>query len=68
MLSADEKLINRAHEKARSENTTLNNRFREWLETYTLDQFASNELPDTFFNSFKTKTGVPFARRETNER
>lgn len=31
-LSANEKLIERAREKARREKTTLNERFRQWLQ------------------------------------
>ena len=34
-LSADEHLIFNARKKAQSEHTTLNARFRQWLENYT---------------------------------
>ena len=34
-LSADERLIEAAREKARGERTTLNAQFRRWLEGYT---------------------------------
>ena len=67
-LSASEALIERAREKARLENTTLNNRFREWLETYTYDQIVTKKQLDSFFDSFKIKTGGPFKREEMNER
>ncbi len=33
-LSADEKLIEAARARARAEQTTLNERFREWLALY----------------------------------
>jgi hypothetical protein len=33
-LSADEALIEGARRRARAENTTLNNLFRQWLERY----------------------------------
>lgn len=33
-LSADERLIEAARERARSENTTLNDQFRLWLASY----------------------------------
>ena len=33
-FSADEALIEAAREAARSENTTLNEQFRLWLESY----------------------------------
>ena len=34
-LSAEEALIEAARERARAENTTLNEQFRRWLEAYT---------------------------------
>ena len=33
-LSADEKMIESARERARSEHTTLNEQFRRWLAEY----------------------------------
>jgi hypothetical protein len=33
-LSADEKLIEAAHARARAEHTTLNEQFRHWLADY----------------------------------
>ena len=33
-LSADEKLIEAAHKRARAEHTTLNELFRHWLAEY----------------------------------
>jgi hypothetical protein len=33
-LSADERLIEEAREKARQEHTTLNEQFRRWLADY----------------------------------
>jgi hypothetical protein len=35
-LSADERLIFKARKKAKSEHTTLNSRFRQWLDNYTI--------------------------------
>jgi hypothetical protein len=35
-LSADERLIVKARKKASSEHTTLNAKFRQWLENYTI--------------------------------
>ena len=34
-LSVDEHLLKAAHKYAASENTTLNAKFRQWLEDYT---------------------------------
>jgi len=68
-LSADEELIEEARNKARSENTTLNNRFREWLEDYTVDNDASEEQLKRMFDTLpKFKTGGPFTRDQMNER
>ncbi|NKC13560.1 MAG: hypothetical protein GKR94_15615 [Gammaproteobacteria bacterium] len=37
-LSADEHLIEAARQRAKSEHTTLNAKFREWLEDYAQRQ------------------------------
>ena len=37
-LSADEKLIEAARERARAERTTLNEQFRHWLADYARHQ------------------------------
>ena len=44
-FTADERLIERAREKARSESTTLNNRVNEWMERYV----AETSKKSTFF-------------------
>jgi len=66
-MSADEKLIRKAREKARRENTTLNATFRRWLKQYingntrTTDYYA-------FMDSLKyVKPGRRFSRDELNE-
>ena len=42
-LSADEQLIQRAREKAATENTTLNASFRQWLRQYTNSFFKNDD-------------------------
>ena len=37
-LSADENLLEAAHQCAAAENTTLNAKFQQWLEDYTQRQ------------------------------
>ena len=37
-ISADERLIEAARERARAEHTTLNEQFRRWLADYVQDQ------------------------------
>lgn len=65
-FSADEKLIEKARERARKENTTLNQRFREWLEDYSRAQ--SKEELIKFLDSISTDIGGPFTRDELNRR
>ncbi len=67
-LSASETLIERARQKAQSENTTLNSKFREWLGQYTHESFMDEDVLNDFFSKFKTKTGGPFTRDQMNER
>ncbi len=42
-LSADENLIESARQRAASEQTTLNAKFREWLEDYVQRQRQADE-------------------------
>lgn len=67
-LSADERLIELARQKARSEHSTLNSRFREWLETYAKEELRDGKKLDGLFDRLKRDTGVPFTRDELNER
>ncbi len=66
-LSAEEALIARAREKARKENRSLNDAFRDWLGIY-VGQEKIFDL-DHFLDKFKhIKTGGPYTRDEMNER
>lgn len=68
-LSADEDLIEAARERARSEQTTLNEQFRRWLAEY-----ARREQRMTRFDEVmdqlrgKLKVGRKLTRDEMNER
>jgi hypothetical protein len=42
-LSADEKLIEAARERARAEHTTLNEQFRRWLADYVRRKQQADE-------------------------
>ena len=67
-LSADEQLIKKAREKARRENTTLNENFRQWLKRYVMsdqEQLNYDELMDSL--SY-VNPGRKFSRDELNER
>ena len=68
-LSADEDLIEAARERARSEQTTLNEQFRRWLAEY-----ARREQRMTRFDEVmdqlrgKLMVGRKLTRDEMNER
>ncbi len=72
-LSADELLIEAARARARAEKTTLNEKFRHWLEDYARDE-AGGERRATAFRETMEKLkhvstgGRKFTRDEMNER
>jgi len=69
-LSADERLIEAARERARAERTTLNAEFRRWLEQYTGQRDrarAYERLMQELRKRVKTG-GRKFTRDEMNER
>lgn len=69
-LSADERLIEAARERARSEHTTLNEQFRRWLESY-VRQESQVERAFAAIDSVLSYTGTggrKFTRDEMNER
>ncbi|NBC64234.1 MAG: hypothetical protein GVY07_01055 [Bacteroidetes bacterium] len=67
-FSADESLIQKARDKARKENTSLNKRFREWLERYASRSEREEEI-EAILTKFKyAKAGRSFTRDELNER
>jgi len=67
-FTADEKIIEKARARAKNEKTTLNKRFREWLENYSGNKKPTPHELDEVFDRLKTKTGGPFTRDEMNER
>ena len=68
-LSADEHLIDRAREIARTEHRTLNAAFREWLEQYTARNGDVEEY-DRLMQRLRGRVvaGRKFTREEMNER
>lgn len=67
-FSASEALIEKARLKAKKENTSLNKRFREWLE-----QYANRGEDHQKFNLLMkqldyVRSGKTFSRDELNER
>ena len=68
-FTADEVLIDAAREVARTENTTLNEQFRLWLEAYVRQRQADQAL-QTLRNicTQYQMTGAKPTRDEMNER
>ena len=67
-LSADEKLIKKAREKAQREHTTINENFRKWLKRYftsDMHKFNNDDLMNTLDYAH---SGRKFTRDELNER
>jgi hypothetical protein len=69
-LSADEGLIEAARERARAEQTTLNEQFRRWLKDYVRrEQQADEAMAVVRELRGKVRTGGrKFTRDEMNER
>ena len=68
-LSADEKLIELARNRARSEHTTLNTEFRRWLESYTSrDQIVHQAQSAMQELRGKVRIGRKLSHQEMNER
>lgn len=69
-LSADENLIEAARERARAENTTLNEQFRLWLADYARQRERMqryHELMADLRGKLRTG-GRKFTRDDMNER
>ena len=66
-LSADPDLIEKARQVAKSENTTLNAAFREWLQSYVRQRnlAAHRALRERLKH---IDAGGPYTREEMNER
>lgn len=69
-LSADERLIEAARERARDEHTTLNEQFRLWLADYARrEQRAERAMEVVRELRGRVRTGGrQFTREEMNER
>jgi hypothetical protein len=68
-LSADERLIEAARERARAEHTTLNEQFRRWLEDYTRSEQQAREAMAVVRElRGKLRVGRKLTREEMNER
>jgi hypothetical protein len=66
-LSAEEKLIKKARLRARKENRSLNEIFREWLARY-VSQDGNSNYQDIMVKLSYVKPGGKFSRDDLNER
>jgi ferric-dicitrate binding protein FerR (iron transport regulator) len=67
-LSADDALIEQARRAANAQHKTLNQAFREWLESYARPNNAV-ERYEALMNDLKyVRAGRKFTREEMNER
>lgn len=69
-LSADERLIDAARERARAEHTTLNELFRRWLTDYTQRKEQAERAMAVIrdIQQYASSGGRKFTRDEMNER
>jgi len=67
-FSAEESLIEKARKKARSENTSLNKRFREWLKFYATRGESDEDYKSIMEELNYAVPGKKFSRDELNER
>ena len=69
-LSADERLIEQARERARRDRTTLNEQFRRWLEQYARSEDETKRTR-RILDELQARVrsgGRKFTRDEMNER
>ncbi|HCK82701.1 MAG TPA: hypothetical protein DIC59_14715 [Candidatus Competibacteraceae bacterium] len=68
-FSADETLIEEAREAAQADNTTLNEQFRLWLESYARKRQAEKAMETIErIREYASSGGRKFTREEMNER
>ena len=68
-LSADEDLIERARDLARTQKRTLNEAFREWLVQFTQQSGKAEEYDALMKRLRRTvRSNGPYTRDEMNER
>jgi hypothetical protein len=67
-LSADEELIDQARRIAQAQHKTLNQAFREWLESYARPNNALEQYEALMKDLKYVRAGRKFTREEMNER
>lgn len=67
-LSTDAEILAKARKKAASENTTLNNKFREWLDQYVSSSVRAERFLLFMEDTKHVEAGGKFTREMLNER
>ena len=67
-FSADEALIKTARRRAAAANTTLNELFRSWLESFVSEPAAADAYERLMSRLEHVRAGGTFSREEMNER
>ena len=67
-LSAEERVIAAARNRAQKERTTLNNLFRDWLARYVGQTHAATDFRKLMRDLKHIKAGKKFSREELNAR
>lgn len=67
-LSADERTIDLARQKARTHGTTLNALFRTWLQRYVEPEVDARTLDRVFGRLADVRPGRTFTREEMHDR
>ena len=67
-LSAEERLIEAARNRAQKERTTLNSLFRDWLARYAGQDRAPTEFRKLMRDLKHISAGKKFSREEMNAR
>ncbi len=67
-LSAEERLIQAAREKAQGQQSTLNEEFRRWLQSYVAQPDAASRVDALLTSLAHVNAGRKFTREEMNAR
>ena len=67
-LSADEQLIRQARDQARARHTTLNQLFRDWLQSLANQEQRTQEIESLFGRLNGVDSGGSFSREDMNVR
>lgn len=67
-LSAEDRLIHSAREKAQQQQTTLNEEFRRWLQSYVGQPDAASRIDALLDGLSHVQAGGKFSREQMNAR